>query len=197
MTARSLTSVLVVSVLVAARSVAVSRGEAQQAPPTAARSRACSASTIRSRSSDALLSDVLREAAPALRALGWCVTFKKPGRCSGVRRRIRKILVSDGTRIQLFEPGAPGEPGQVVETAVADSELPQALFLTGRERLEEQYAFHSSIRARRASMCAVRSQCARVVPIRTTSDCCSRDQQRSCACSSSGTTEPQPLRLQT
>jgi outer membrane lipoprotein carrier protein len=74
---------------------------------------------------------------------GGLVTFKKPGKMFWrYDAPNRKVLVSDGARIQLFEPGAEGEPGQVVETAVADSELPQALsFLTGRGRLEEQYAF--------------------------------------------------------
>ncbi len=71
------------------------------------------------------------------------VTFKKPGKMLWrYDAPNRKILASDGTRIQLYEPGAEGESGQVVETAVADSELPQALsFLTGRGRLEAQYAF--------------------------------------------------------
>ncbi len=71
------------------------------------------------------------------------VTFKKPGKMFWRYDAPNlKILVSDGTHIQLFEPGSAGEPGQVVETAVADSELPQALsFLTGQGRLEEQYAF--------------------------------------------------------
>ncbi|MBK8172209.1 MAG: outer membrane lipoprotein carrier protein LolA [Sandaracinaceae bacterium] len=69
------------------------------------------------------------------------VVFHKPGQMrwdydppSG------KILVSDGTRIQIFEPGGQGTPGQVAEVPLAQSELPQALsFLTGTGRMEEQF----------------------------------------------------------
>ena len=52
------------------------------------------------------------------------------------------VLVSDGARIQQFAPGDDGEPGQVVETSMADSDLTGPLsFLLGTGRLDAQFTF--------------------------------------------------------
>lgn len=52
------------------------------------------------------------------------------------------VLVSDGTRIQSFHPGDDGEPGQVIETAMADSDLTGPLsFLLGTGQLDAQFTF--------------------------------------------------------
>lgn len=71
------------------------------------------------------------------------VVFHKPGQMRwDYDPPSNKILVSDGTRIQIYEPGGQGTPGQVAEMPVARSELPQALsFLTGTGRMEEQFTF--------------------------------------------------------
>ena len=113
MTARSLTSVLVVSVLVAAAassSRAARRSRYRRRP-----GRGACATLLRPGADhqDALLSDVLREAAPALRALGWpCDVHEARQDVLEYDAPNGKRLVSDGTRIRLYEPGAPGEPEQ-------------------------------------------------------------------------------------
>lgn len=144
---RTLASSLVMGVaLVASASVfVVSRGEAQQAPRTAVQLASLVQQTydqipvVRMR----FFQTYYVKLHQRYERSGGLVTFKKPGKMFWrYDAPNRKILVSDGTRIQLYEPGAEGEAGQVVESAVADSELPQALsFLTGQGRLEEQYAF--------------------------------------------------------
>lgn len=141
---RASTLTVFVALLACAGSLVVSRGEAQQAPTApqvAARIQRFydNVSVIQMR----FFQTYYIKLHNRYERSGGLVTFKKPGkmfwRYDGPNG---KILVSDGTRIQLFEPGTAGEPGQVVDTAVADSELPQALsFLTGQGRLEEQYAF--------------------------------------------------------
>jgi outer membrane lipoprotein carrier protein len=145
-TVRSLAGALVaVATLVACTSsLFVSRGEAQQAltaPQVAARIQRFydQVPVIRMRFYQTYFIKLHNRYE---RSAG-LVTFKKPGKMFWqYDAPNRKILVSDGARIQLFEPGTGNEPGQVVETAVADSELPQALsFLTGQGRLETQYAF--------------------------------------------------------
>lgn len=71
------------------------------------------------------------------------VQFHKPGQMRwDYDAPSNKILVSDGNRIQIYEPGGQGTPGQVAEMPLARSELPQALsFLTGTGRMEEQFTF--------------------------------------------------------
>lgn len=71
------------------------------------------------------------------------VVFHKPGAMRwDYDAPSNKILVSDGTTIQIYEPGGQGTPGQVASLPVANSELPQALsFLTGQGRMEDQFTF--------------------------------------------------------
>jgi outer membrane lipoprotein-sorting protein len=71
------------------------------------------------------------------------VVFKKPGKMLWRYDAPNgKIIVSDGERVQYYEPPDGSGPGQVAEVPIANSELPQALsFLTGQGRLEEQFAF--------------------------------------------------------
>jgi len=138
--------VALVTGVAATGSIVASRSEAQQAPPTAAQVAARvqrfydQVPVVRMR----FFQTYYVKLHQRYERSGGVVTFKKPGKMFWRYDAPNgKILVSDGTRIQLFEPGASArEPGQVVESAVADSELPQALsFLTGQGRLEEQYAF--------------------------------------------------------
>jgi outer membrane lipoprotein carrier protein len=69
------------------------------------------------------------------------VKFQKPGRMRwDYAAPNGKVIVSDGKRLTVYEPGEDKEPGQVFERAITDSELPQALaFLTGTGRLENDF----------------------------------------------------------
>jgi outer membrane lipoprotein carrier protein len=53
-----------------------------------------------------------------------------------------KVITSDGKRLLVYEPGENGESGQVVEQAIGQAQLPQALsFLMGTGRLETDFTF--------------------------------------------------------
>src|ERR1700712_5169817 len=71
------------------------------------------------------------------------VKFAKPGRMRwDYAAPNGKVIVSDGKRLVIFEPGEESEPGQVFERAISDSELPQALaFLTGTGKLSDDFTF--------------------------------------------------------
>ncbi|MDB4988496.1 MAG: Outer rane lipoprotein carrier protein LolA [Myxococcaceae bacterium] len=71
------------------------------------------------------------------------VKFAKPGRMRwDYAAPNGKVIVSDGKRLVIFEPGEESEPGQVFERAISDSELPQALaFLTGTGKLADDFTF--------------------------------------------------------
>ncbi len=71
------------------------------------------------------------------------VYFKKPGKMRwDYAAPNGKIIVSDGTRIQYFEPGERGQSGQMHEMPIRDSQLTGALsFLTGTGRLVDQFTF--------------------------------------------------------
>jgi len=71
------------------------------------------------------------------------VKFQKPGRMRwDYGAPNGKVIVSDGKRLVIFEPGEESEPGQVFERAISDSELPQALaFLTGTGKLSDDFTF--------------------------------------------------------
>lgn len=71
------------------------------------------------------------------------VFFKKPGKMRwDYAAPNGKIIVSDGTRIQYFEPGEAGQSGQMHEMPMRDSQLTGALsFLTGTGRLADQFTF--------------------------------------------------------
>lgn len=71
------------------------------------------------------------------------VKFAKPGRMRwDYAAPNGKVIVSDGKRLVVYEPGEDNEPGQVFERAISDSELPQALaFLTGTGKLADDFTF--------------------------------------------------------
>src|SRR4051812_1590338 len=71
------------------------------------------------------------------------VKFQKPGRMRwDYGAPNGKVIVSDGKRLVIYEPGEDSEPGQVFERAISDSELPQALaFLTGSGKLSDDFTF--------------------------------------------------------
>jgi outer membrane lipoprotein carrier protein len=71
------------------------------------------------------------------------VKFQKPGRMRwDYGAPNGKVIVSDGKRLVIYEPGEESEPGQVFERAISDSELPQALaFLTGTGKLSDDFTF--------------------------------------------------------
>ncbi|MDB4974645.1 MAG: Outer rane lipoprotein carrier protein LolA [Myxococcaceae bacterium] len=71
------------------------------------------------------------------------VKFAKPGRMRwDYAAPNGKVIVSDGKRLVIYEPGEDNEPGQVFERAISDSELPQALaFLTGTGKLVDDFTY--------------------------------------------------------
>ena len=71
------------------------------------------------------------------------VKFAKPGRMRwDYAAPNGKVIVSDGKRLVIYEPGEDSEPGQVFERSISDSELPQALaFLTGTGKVADDFTF--------------------------------------------------------
>lgn len=72
------------------------------------------------------------------------VKFQKPGKMRwDYAAPNGKIIVSNGARLLVYEPGeSKGEPGQVFERSITDSDLPQALsFLTGSGKLSDEFTF--------------------------------------------------------
>lgn len=71
------------------------------------------------------------------------VRFQKPGKMRwDYGQPNGKVLVSNGKRLLVYEPGEGTEKGQVFERPMADSELPQALsFLTGTGKLADDFTF--------------------------------------------------------
>lgn len=71
------------------------------------------------------------------------VKFAKPGKMRwDYAAPNGKVIASDGKRLLIYEPGEDGEPGQVFERAMGESELPQALsFLTGTGKLADDFTF--------------------------------------------------------
>lgn len=69
------------------------------------------------------------------------VKFEKPGKMRwDYAAPNGKVIVSDGKRLLIYEPGEDGDPGQVFERAITESELPQALaFLTGTGKLADDF----------------------------------------------------------
>jgi len=70
------------------------------------------------------------------------VIFMKPGKMRwDYASPNGKVIVSDGSRLLVFEPGEDG-PGQLFERDVDEDQLPQAFsFLTGSGRLEQDFRF--------------------------------------------------------
>jgi outer membrane lipoprotein carrier protein len=53
-----------------------------------------------------------------------------------------KVITSDGKKLLVYEPGEDGDKGQVVEQAISEAQLPQALsFLMGTGRLTDDFTF--------------------------------------------------------
>lgn len=71
------------------------------------------------------------------------VRFQKPGKMRwDYAKPNGKVLVSDGNKLLVFEPGEGKEPGQVFERPMTESQLPQALsFLTGTGKLADDFSF--------------------------------------------------------
>jgi len=72
------------------------------------------------------------------------VRFQKPGKMRwDYAKPNGKVLVSNGKRLLVYEPGdTAADKGQVFERAMGDSELPQALsFLTGTGKLIDDFTF--------------------------------------------------------
>jgi len=71
------------------------------------------------------------------------LAFEKPGRMRfDYARPNGKIIVSNGDRLTMWEPGDEGGPGQYVQSATDGSALPSAFsFLTGTGRLETDFRF--------------------------------------------------------
>jgi outer membrane lipoprotein carrier protein len=71
------------------------------------------------------------------------VRFQKPGKMRwDYAKPNGKVIVSNGKRMLVYEPGDDGDKGQVFERALGESELPQALsFLTGTGKLRDDFTF--------------------------------------------------------
>jgi outer membrane lipoprotein carrier protein len=71
------------------------------------------------------------------------VVFKKPGKMRwDYDKPNGKVIVSNGSKLLVFEPGEDGDKGQVVEQAIGQAQLPQAMsFLMGTGRLEDDFTF--------------------------------------------------------
>lgn len=71
------------------------------------------------------------------------VVFKKPGKMRwDYQKPGGKVIVANGSRLLIFEPGEEGEPDQVIEQRMSQAQLPQAMsFLTGIGRLETSFNF--------------------------------------------------------
>lgn len=71
------------------------------------------------------------------------VVFKKPGMMRwDYAEPNGKVIVSNGKKLLVYEPGEDGEKGQVVEQRINDAQLPQALsFLMGDGKLADSFTF--------------------------------------------------------
>lgn len=71
------------------------------------------------------------------------VLFKKPGKMRwDYDKPNGKIIVSNGSTLRVYEPGEDGDSGQVIEQAITQAQLPQAMaFLMGTGRLEDDFTF--------------------------------------------------------
>ncbi len=71
------------------------------------------------------------------------VVFKKPGKMRwDYAKPNGKVIVSNGKRLTIYEPGDEGDKGQVIDKAITQDQLPQAMaFLMGTGRLEEDFTF--------------------------------------------------------
>jgi outer membrane lipoprotein carrier protein len=71
------------------------------------------------------------------------VVFKKPGMMRwDYAQPNGKVIVSNGKKLVVYEPGEQGERGQVIEQQISSAQLPQALaFLMGTGRLQDDFTF--------------------------------------------------------
>ena len=71
------------------------------------------------------------------------VVFKKPGMMRwDYDQPNGKVIVSNGKKLLVYEPGDEGEKGQVLEQQISSAQLPQALaFLMGTGRLQNDFTF--------------------------------------------------------
>jgi outer membrane lipoprotein carrier protein len=78
------------------------------------------------------------------------VVFKKPGMMRwDYAQPNGKVIVSNGKKLIVYEPGEQGEKGQVLEQQITSAQLPQALaFLMGTGRLQDDFTFRKLDAAR-------------------------------------------------
>lgn len=71
------------------------------------------------------------------------MSFDKPGRMRfDYARPNGKVIVGDGSRLTMWEPGDEGGPGQFMRTDMEDAALPGAFsFLLGNGSLNQDYRF--------------------------------------------------------
>jgi len=71
------------------------------------------------------------------------LAFKKPGRLRfDYSAPNGKLIVSDGEKLTVYEPGASGAAGQYFRSPMSDAAIPAAFtFLIGTSRLERDFSF--------------------------------------------------------
>ncbi len=71
------------------------------------------------------------------------VLFVRPGKMRwDYAKPNGKIMISDGKRLRIYEPGDPGAAGQMFEQKIDRSDVPQAMgFLLGTSRLQDDFRF--------------------------------------------------------
>jgi outer membrane lipoprotein carrier protein len=52
-----------------------------------------------------------------------------------------KVIVSDGKKLLVYEPGEDKDPGQVLERKIAESDLSALAFLTGQGKLTDDFSY--------------------------------------------------------
>jgi outer membrane lipoprotein carrier protein len=74
---------------------------------------------------------------------GGTLVFDKPGRMRfDYGAPNGKVVVADGRKLTMYEPGDEGSAGQYAQTSMREGAIPGAFsFLTGQGRLEELYTF--------------------------------------------------------
>ncbi len=70
------------------------------------------------------------------------VIFDKKGRMRWDYHNDGKVIVSNGKKLKIYEPGEDSSPGQLIESPVNKNQLPIAFsFLMGQGKLRDQFKF--------------------------------------------------------
>jgi len=71
------------------------------------------------------------------------VVFKKPGKMRwDYEKPNGKVIVADGKKLLVYEPGQEGEPNQILEQQMGNAQLSNAMaFLMGTGRLADDFSF--------------------------------------------------------